>query len=71
MTPVAYLFERKGVVRVTPVAESAATFDSLFETALEGGAEDVRVVEDEDEVIWEVSKQAPLTQLCLLHGVLC
>lgn len=55
MTPVAYMFERKGVVRVTPSAESGATFDGLFETALEGGAEDVAEVEGEGETVWEVS----------------
>lgn len=55
MTTVAYLFERKGVVRVTPTTEGGATFDTLFDTALDGGAEDVREVEEEEGTQWEVS----------------
>jgi hypothetical protein len=34
---------------------SDATFDSYFEAALDGGAEDVREVETEDGIVWEVS----------------
>lgn len=50
------MFERKGVVRVAPVeGQEGATFDALFEAALEGGAEDVREVETEDGTLWEVS----------------
>lgn len=50
------MFERKGVLRVTPVeGQEGATFDSLFEAALEGGVEDVREVEGEEGTLWEVS----------------
>ena len=56
VSPVAFLFERKGLVRVQPAEGSSATFDSYFEAALEGGAEDVREVETEDGMMWEVSK---------------
>ncbi|WOO77245.1 putative transcriptional regulatory protein [Vanrija pseudolonga] len=56
VSAVSFLFERKGLVRVQPLP--GASFDALFETAVEGGAEDVREAEvDEegkDEPVWEV-----------------
>lgn len=56
VSPIGFLFERKGIVRVAPIeGQEAATFDALFEAALEGGAEDVREVETEDGTLWEVS----------------
>lgn len=56
VSAVGFMFERKGVVRVAPVeGQEGATFDALFEAALEGGAEDVREVETEDGTLWEVS----------------
>ncbi|KAL1413359.1 hypothetical protein Q8F55_001119 [Vanrija albida] len=48
-----FLFERKGLLRVQPLP--GATFDALFEAAVDGGAEDVREAEGEDEEpVWEV-----------------
>lgn len=55
VSPVGFMFERKGVLRVAPIeGQEDATFDNLFEAALEGGAEDVREVEGEDGTLWEV-----------------
>jgi transcriptional/translational regulatory protein YebC/TACO1 len=55
LTPVAFLFEHKAQVRMQAAEGSDATFDSYFEAALDGGAEDVREVETEDGIVWEVS----------------
>lgn len=54
---VGFLFERKGRIWLEPIeGNEAATFDSLFDVAAEGGAEDVREVEADDEgMVWEVS----------------
>ncbi|BEJ17193.1 hypothetical protein CspHIS471_0605940 [Cutaneotrichosporon sp. HIS471] len=55
VSPVGFMFERRGVVRVTPIeGQVDATFDNLFEAALEGGAEDVAEVEGEDGMVWEI-----------------
>ncbi|RSH88359.1 uncharacterized protein EHS24_000898 [Apiotrichum porosum] len=53
---VGFLFERKGRIWLEPIeGNEAATFDSLFDVAAEGGAEDVREVEADDEgMVWEV-----------------
>lgn len=48
------MFERKGIIRLSP--QGKATFDSLFDAAVEAGAEDVQELEPEDgEVVWEVT----------------
>lgn len=56
----AFQFERKGRIQVTALPESGdpeAFFEQLFDVAAESGAEDVKVVEEDDEkleVIYEV-----------------
>lgn len=68
VSAVGFLFERKGVVRVAPIEEQeGATFDALFEAALEGGAEDVREVESEDGMLWEVSHASRDPSLSVLE----
>jgi YebC/PmpR family DNA-binding regulatory protein len=52
---VAYLFERKGVVRVP---QAAASEDRLMEVVLEAGAEDVKLVGDRWEVTCEPAAMA-------------
>lgn len=55
VAPVAFMFERKGVIRLSPQEGSKATFDSLFDAAVEAGAEDVKELDPEDgEGHWEV-----------------
>lgn len=48
------MFERKGIIRLQP--QEGATFDALFETAVDGGAEDVREVDAEEGTLWEASE---------------
>jgi hypothetical protein len=66
VAPVAYLFDKKGLIQISPTAatgavgatEAGTTFDDLFDLAVEAGAEDVREVESDqsdNEVLWEVS----------------
>lgn len=51
------MFEKKGLVVVGPAStDSGASFDGLFELAVDGGAEDVKEFEGEDGVEWEVSQ---------------
>lgn len=56
MAPVAYLFEKRGLITIDP-AQSSKSFDELFDVALEGGAEDVVEIEADGDVSaeWEVS----------------
>jgi len=49
---VAYLFERKGIVRV-PRGDGDVSEDTLMEAALEAGADDVKTVEDGWEIVCE------------------
>lgn len=60
IAPVAYLFEKKGVIVVS--AAAGRGFDELFEVAVEAGAEDVREVEDEDGMLYEV-RPMPLARV--------
>lgn len=56
MAPVSFLFEKKGVIVLSPISSSAAiTFDEVFEAAVEAGAEDVKENQDEDGYTFEVS----------------
>jgi hypothetical protein len=66
-SPVAFQFERKGIIRVSPVASFATVddtatpptiesgndeeqlFETLFELVVEAGAEDVRLINAEEE----------------------
>jgi YebC/PmpR family DNA-binding regulatory protein len=52
---VAYLFERKGIVRL---AEAAGAEDTVMEAAVEAGADDVKLVGDRWEVTCEPSVMA-------------
>ena len=55
MTPVAFIFHKKGLITVNATAaDSSASFDHLFELGLEGGAEDVKEVETDEGMEWEV-----------------
>jgi len=45
LSSTSHLFERTGYIRLQ--ARSGATFDEIFEAAVEGGAEDVQLVEDD------------------------
>jgi transcriptional/translational regulatory protein YebC/TACO1 len=61
MSPTAFLFERKGVIRLglgSGTIDREGAFDLLFEVAVEAGAEDVRVIPpNEDDRVggYEVS----------------
>ncbi|XAO26046.1 hypothetical protein I312_104879 [Cryptococcus bacillisporus CA1280] len=46
-SPVAFLFEKKGSITLTPNGEEAG-YEHLFDLAVEAGAEDVKEVEGED-----------------------
>ncbi|KIR68030.1 mitochondrial protein [Cryptococcus bacillisporus CA1873] len=46
-SPVAFLFEKKGSISLTPNGEEAG-YEHLFDLAVEAGAEDVKEVEGED-----------------------
>jgi YebC/PmpR family DNA-binding regulatory protein len=59
---VAYLFERKGVVRVPrPEATAAGLEDTLMEAALEAGADDVKAVDDRWEIVCEPTVMAAVS----------
>jgi YebC/PmpR family DNA-binding regulatory protein len=63
---VAYLFERKGVVRVP---QAACDEDRLMETALDAGAEDVRLVDDRWEVTCEPAASTAVTEALTAAGL--
>jgi transcriptional/translational regulatory protein YebC/TACO1 len=56
MSPTSFLFERKGVIKLSldPGTDRETAFDTLFEVAVEAGAEDVKVIlpneDDHDQV---------------------
>lgn len=68
MSPTAFLFERKGLIRLSLDPElntqedKENAFETLFELAVEVGAEDVRVAEQTEEASagFEVSRMAIL-----------
>ncbi|RSH88843.1 hypothetical protein EHS25_003071 [Saitozyma podzolica] len=73
VAPVAYLFDKKGLIQISPTAatEAGTTFDDLFDLAVEAGAEDVREVESDqsdNEVLWEII--TPPTSLSGLTHIL-
>lgn len=57
VAPVMFMFERKGVIRLSPLGGGGgATFDTLFDAAVEAGAEDVQELDPEDgDGHWEVT----------------
>jgi transcriptional/translational regulatory protein YebC/TACO1 len=55
MAPVAFMFEKKGLITIDP-SKSSRTFDELFEAAVEAGAEDVQETEGEEGPEWAVSR---------------
>ena len=59
IAPVAFMFEKKGLIVVEPVREAGASFDNLFELAVEGGAEDVKEVDGDEGIEWEVCVFTP------------
>ena len=63
---VAYLFERKGVVRVP---QAAAGEDRLMEVGLEAGADDVKLVGDRWEVTCEPAAMAAVIEALGRGGV--
>jgi YebC/PmpR family DNA-binding regulatory protein len=63
---VAYLFERKGVVRVPQVACGE---DQLMEAALEAGADDVRLVGDRWEITCEPAAISAVTDAVTNAGL--
>jgi transcriptional/translational regulatory protein YebC/TACO1 len=63
---VAYLVERKGVVRVP---QAACDEDRLMETALDAGAEDVRLVDDRWEVTCEPAASTAVTEALTAAGL--
>ncbi|WVF67552.1 hypothetical protein IAT40_002309 [Kwoniella sp. CBS 6097] len=68
-SPVLFMFEKKGLITLTPSKESTqAGFEHLFDIAVENGAEDVReVTNDEGGLEYEISTPqsalSPLTSL--------
>jgi transcriptional/translational regulatory protein YebC/TACO1 len=48
MTPVNYLFEKKGLITLQAVDGVKGDFDELFDIAVEAGAEDVKEIPAED-----------------------
>jgi len=63
---VAYLFERKGVVRVP---QSAWSEEQLMEAALEAGADDVRLVGDRWEITCEPAAMTAVTDALGAAGI--
>jgi YebC/PmpR family DNA-binding regulatory protein len=63
---VAYLFERKGVVRVP---QAACGEDQLMEAALEAGADDVRLVGDRWEITCEPAVISAVTDAVTTAGL--
>jgi transcriptional/translational regulatory protein YebC/TACO1 len=84
MSPVAFQFERKGIIRVTPSTQTTATQDELFEklfaVVVDAGAEDVRVLAPDDEggeeamTVYEVGETVVngfprrVAEMCLVAG---
>lgn len=68
IAPVAFMFEKKGLIVVEPVREAGASFDNLFELAVEGGAEDVKEVDGDEGIEWEI--HAPSNALASLTSLL-
>jgi len=65
---VAYLFERKGVVRVQRGAGSVSE-DTLMEAALEAGADDVKTVDDGWEIVCEPAVMAAVGDAITAAGL--
>ncbi|WVQ80162.1 hypothetical protein IAT38_002267 [Cryptococcus sp. DSM 104549] len=71
VSPVAFMFEKKGMVTLFPNG-SAAGFEHLFDLAVDAGAEDVREAEGDDgegSVVFEVI--TPPTSLGSVTTALC
>ena len=65
---VAYLFERKGIVRV-PRGTGDVSEDTLMEAALEAGADDVKSVEDGWEIVCEPAVMVALSDAVAAAGL--
>ncbi|KAK4687018.1 translational activator of cytochrome c oxidase 1, partial [Tremellales sp. Uapishka_1] len=74
MSPISYLFERKGLISISPTANNVGGFEELFELAVDGGAEDVREIREDGETEWEITTPAsnlsPLTSMLSAKGEL-
>ena len=55
VSPVSFLFERKGLIRVE--RSQTTSFDSLFELVLDAGADDVIEFDGEEGPEWEVRRR--------------
>ena len=63
---VAYLFERKGVVRVP---QAACDEDRVMEIAIDAGAEDVSAADDRWEVVCEPAVMTPVIEALQVAGL--
>lgn len=59
ISPVSFLFEKKGSITLTPNDEEAG-YEHLFDVAVEAGAEDVKEIEGEDGSVEFEVINAPL-----------
>jgi YebC/PmpR family DNA-binding regulatory protein len=66
---VAYLFERKGTVRVPRAGAATGLEDTLMEAALEAGADDVKTVEDRWEIVCEPAVMAAVSDAISAAGL--
>jgi YebC/PmpR family DNA-binding regulatory protein len=65
---VAYLFERKGLVRV-PRAAGGVSEDTLMEAVLEAGADDVKTVDDSWEIVCEPAVMVAVSDAVAAAGL--
>ncbi|WWC90479.1 uncharacterized protein L201_005415 [Kwoniella dendrophila CBS 6074] len=70
-SPVLFMFDKQGLITLKPESESKeASFDHLFDIAVENGAEDVREVESEDGGGMEYEITTPTSSLSSLTNLL-
>jgi len=62
LAPVSFMFNRKGLIRLTP--QPGSNFDDIWEAAVEGGAEEVEEVEREDgSAVLDASTEENVTSM--------
>lgn len=69
-SPVAFLFEKKGSITLTPNGEEAG-YERLFDLAVEAGAEDVKEMESEDGGVEFEVNNAPLFVVSFYMLIYC
>lgn len=73
MAPVAYMFQRKGKIQLTP--RESSSFEEIWEVAVDANAQDVELVEQSDnESYVEVSRRLlpyPFVWALLTRGSIC